>query len=75
MRAEIVGGHIQVYPEDSEEEKVLRKFQEQGVNETVGAQFQTVRDGVKLPEKELVMLQITVKGTLLKPPSGAASGG
>lgn len=68
MRAEIVGGHIQVYPDDSVEEKALRKFHEQGMNETVGVQFQTWRDGVKLPEKELVMMQFTVKGTPLTPP-------
>lgn len=68
MKAEIVGGqHIQIYPEDSTEEKALRRFLVEGVNEIAGGQFQTVRNGVPLPEKEVVMVQFTIKGTPLEP--------
>lgn len=68
MKAEIVGGqHIQIYPENADEEKVLRRFQKEGANEVVGGTYQKIKNGVALPEKKLVMLQFTVKGTLLEP--------
>ena len=62
MKADIQNGHLQIYPETEEESKGLEEFHRDGVNEQAGCLYQKVVNGVELPEKVLVMLQITRKG-------------
>jgi hypothetical protein len=65
MRADIVNGHLQIYPENEEEMLRLTRFIRLGLNEKVGHVIRTVRDGMKLENPELCFIQITLKGTLL----------
>lgn len=62
MKAEVKNGHLQVYPENDQDRDDLMAFYRSKLNRKVGALFQRVKDGVVLPEKTLIMIQITKKG-------------
>ena len=62
MKADIQNGHLQIYPETEEESRDLEQFHLSGVNSRAGCLYQKVVNGVELPAKVLVMLQITRKG-------------
>lgn len=62
MRAEVVKDHLQVYAENEQEEQDLMGFHKTKLNRKVGALFQKVKAGQRLPVKKLVMIQITKKG-------------
>ena len=62
MRAEVVNGFLQVYPQSEQEEQDLMGFHKTKINRKVGALFQKVKGGQKLPVRKLVMIQVTKKG-------------
>lgn len=62
MRAEVVNDFLQIYPENEKEETDLVGFHKTKLNRKVGALFQKVKDGKKLPVRKLIMIQITKKG-------------
>lgn len=59
MKAEILNGHLHIYPETHQEEKELLKFRYAGINNTVGTVFQSERNGIPLSRKKLIFIQIT----------------
>ena len=65
MKAEILNGHLHIYPDTAQDEKELLEFRDTGVNSIVGTVCQVERNGTMLPEKELLFIQITKKGTAL----------
>ena len=65
MKAEILNGHLHIYPDTAQDEKELLEFRDAGVNNTIGTVFQIERNGIMLPEKELLFIQITKRGTAL----------
>ena len=62
MHAEVANGHLQVYPENEQEEAELMRFHKAKLNRKAGALFQKVKAGQTLPVKKLIMIQITKKG-------------
>lgn len=67
MRMEIdKDDRFNIYADNPAEEEILLRFHRKGVNKIVGALFQKVRDGVKLPRKELIMIQITRRDVKVK---------
>lgn len=65
MKAEILGGFLQIYPENTKEELELTEYFSDGINEKIGAVHKTVENGVPLKEKKLAFIQIAKKGTPL----------
>ena len=75
FEAEVVNGHLCIYPQTAEAEATLLEFIKTGVNEQAGAIYLKQKDGVTLDPKRLVFMQVTKKGTPLGDATKEVKGG
>jgi len=62
MKAEVLNGHLHIYPDTYQDEKDLLEFRDTGVNNGIGTVFLTMRNGRPLLREKLLFIKITKRG-------------